>query len=72
MKMDAYKKARNLMDDINRIEKQINEVAKHNHWIAISTPDHPDLMYSTRFQGELIKWLSSKKEEYRREFDELA
>lgn len=72
MRMDTYNKATDLIKDIGCIEKQINEVAKRHHWIVISTPDYPDMSYSIRFQRELVEWLSLKKEEYQKEFDELT
>lgn len=71
MKMKTYERAKDLIDDIKRIEKQINEVKTCNHWIAISSPDYPDVEYSIRFQNELVEWLSLKKKEYQKEFDEL-
>lgn len=72
MKIDTYKKAKDLIDDMKRIEKQVTEFYKDNHWIRISTPNYPDSPYSVRFQKELVEWLMSKKEEYQREFDRLT
>lgn len=71
MKREVYEKAKDLIDDIGRIEKQVYECENQQHWIAISTPNNRDLRYSLRFQNDLTKWLKSKMEEYQREFDEL-
>ncbi len=71
MKIEVYEKAKDLIDDIGRIERQLNEAMNNQHWIAISTPNNRDLRYSLRFQNDLIEWLKFKKEEYQREFDEL-
>ena len=72
MKIDTYNKAKDLIDDMKRIEKQVTEFYKDNHWIRISTPNYPDSQYSVRVQKELVEWLMSKKEEYQREFDRLT
>ena len=71
MKIETYERAKDLIDDINRIEEQISGVNAFNHWIAISTPNYPNVQYSIRFQEELAEWLSLKKKEYQKEFDEL-
>ena len=71
MKREVYEKAKDLIDDIGRIDSQLYEVINKQHWITISTPDNRDLRYSLRFQNDLTKWLKSKMEEYQREFDEL-
>ena len=57
------------VEDINKIETQINEVKKCHHWISILTPDCKDFSYSLRFQKDLVEWLAAKKEEYQKEFD---
>ena len=71
MKREVYEKAKDLIDDIGRIEQQLHESVNQQHWIAISTPNNRDLRYSLRFQIDLTEWLKLKKEEYQREFDEL-
>lgn len=67
----TYETAKNLIEDINKMETQINEVKNCHHWISILTPDYEDLFYSLRFQRDLVEWLVAKKEEYQKEFDEL-
>ena len=71
MRREVYEKAKDLIDDISRIEKQVYESENKQHWIAISTPDNRDLRYSLRFQLDLTEWLKSKLKEYQKEFDEL-
>ena len=72
MKIEVYEKAKDLVDDIGRIERQLHESVNQQHWIAISTPNNRDLLYSLRFQNDLIEWLKITKEKYQKEFDELA
>ena len=71
MKREVYEKAKDLIEDIGCIERQVDESVSKQHWITISTPNNRDLRYSLRFQNDLIEWLKFKKEEYQREFDEL-
>lgn len=71
MKREVYEKAKDLIDDINRLEKQVYECENQQHWITVSTPNNRDLRYSLRFQNDLSAWLKSKIKEYQREFDEL-
>lgn len=71
MKIEVFERAKDLIDDISRIEKQVYECENQQHWIAISTPSNRDLRYSLRFQNDLTKWLKSIKEKYQKEFDEL-
>ena len=71
MTEETYEIAKDLIEDINRIETQINEVKNNYGWITISTYDHPNIAYSLRFQNDLIEWLTVKKEEYQKEFEEL-
>ena len=72
MKREIYEKAKDLIDDIGRIDSQLYEVVNKQHWITISTPNNKDLRYSLRFQNDLIEWLKVTKEKYQKEFDELA
>lgn len=72
MKQETYNKAKQLVDDISNITKQINECIKERHWMAISTPNYKDETYSVRFQHELIEWMKIKLEEYKKEFEELV
>lgn len=67
----TYETAKNLIEDINKMETQINEVKNCHHWISILTPHNKDFAYSLRFQRDLVEWLAAKKEEYQKEFDEI-
>ena len=71
MTENTYKMAKDLIEDINKMETQINAVENNHHWITILTPDYRDFSYSLRFQKDLVEWLTAKKEEYQKEFDEL-
>lgn len=67
----TYEIAKDLIEDTNRIETQINEVKNNHGWITISTANYQNLSYSLRFQRELTEWLNNKKEEYQKEFEKL-
>ena len=71
MTKEILNKANELAKDIELIKTQLNEVKEKRHFIVISTPDYQNCLYSYRFQKELAEWLSVKKEEYQKEFDEL-
>lgn len=72
MTNESYEKASELINDIKHLDNVIDDFCKTNCWIRIITPYHKEnLNYSVRFQNELWKWLSAKREEYQREFDEL-
>lgn len=72
MTKEFLRKANELIKDIEIMEYQLSEVEKHHHFIVVSTPDYQNCFYSCRFQNELTEWLKTKKEEYQKEFDELA
>lgn len=72
MNREILRKANELMSDINYMEEQLNEVKEHRNYITVSTPYNQDCCYSYRFQMELKEWLTAKKEEYEKEFDELS
>lgn len=67
----TYEIAKDLIEDIDRIETYVDEVENYHHWITISTPNYKNLTCSLRFQRELVEWLISKKEEYQKEFEAL-
>lgn len=72
MTKDTYIKAKRLIEDIEAIDRQIQEVERNNHWITTSTPDNKNEgAFSYQFQKDLINWLKQIKEQYQREFDEL-
>ena len=71
MTIELLRKANELTKDIEIMKKQLNDVKEKRHYIVVSTPDYQNCLYSCRFQNELIEWLSAKKEEYQKEFDEL-
>lgn len=72
MTKDTYIKAKRLIEDIEAIDKQIQEVERKNHWITTSTPDNQvDGAFSYQFQKDLMNWLKQIKEKYQKEFDEL-
>lgn len=72
MDIDIYNKAVTLVKDIDSLTRHIDEVERKRHWISIVTPDNRDLPHSLRLQAELVDWMKTKKEEYEREFKELA
>ena len=80
MDIETFKKGKQLMRDIELIDRHIEDCSSENisnHWIAISTANidfRTDSvnMYSYRFQRELRDWMLTKKEQYIKEFDELA
>lgn len=72
MTKDTYIKAKRLIEDIEAMDKQIQEVERKNHWITTSTPDNQlDGAFSYQFQKDLINWLKQTREKYQKEFDEL-
>ena len=72
MTKDTYIKAKRLIEDIEAIDKQIQEVERKNHWITTSTPDNQlEGAFSYQFQKDLINWLKQTREKYQKEFDEL-
>ena len=72
MNIETLNKANTLMKDIGYIEEQLGEVKNFHHYIVVSTPNLQNCCYSYRFQRELEEWLTMKKEEYQKEFDELV
>lgn len=72
MKMQTYLNARDLVEDIKKISKLVEEVERKQHWITVSTPDNQLGLFSLRFQNDLVDWLKSVKEEYEKDFDELS
>lgn len=72
MTKETYKKAEQLIRDINEIKYHLKKKKEDNEWITISTPYRKDYTLSSRFQKELINWLEQKQEEYQKEFDELG
>lgn len=72
MTKDTYVKAKRLIEDIEAMDKQIQEVERNNHWITTSTPDNQlEGAFSYQFQKDLINWLKQTREKYQKEFDEL-
>lgn len=71
MKMQTYLDAKDLVEDIKKIDRIIEEAERKQHWVAISTPDNNLKMFSLKFQNDLINWLKSIKEKYEKDFDEL-
>lgn len=72
MTKDTYIRAKRLIEDIEAMDKQIQEVERKNHWIITSTPDNQlEGAFSYQFQKDLINWLKQTKEKYQKEFDEL-
>lgn len=72
MTKDTYIKAKRLIEDIEAMDKQIQEVERKNHWITTSTPDNQlEGAFSYQFQKDLINWLKQTREKYQKEFDEL-
>ena len=72
MTKDTYIKAKRLIEDIETMDKQIQEVERKNHWITTSTPDNQlEEAFSYQFQKDLINWLKQTREKYQKEFDEL-
>lgn len=72
MTKETYKKAEQLIRDINEIKYHLKKKKEDKEWITISTPYRKDYTLSSRFQKELINWLEQKQEEYQKEFDELG
>lgn len=73
MTNDTYKKAKRLIEDIEAIDRQLQEVEQKGHWITTSTPEHQlDGAPSFQFQKELVSWLKQIKEQYQHEFNELV
>lgn len=73
MTKETYKKAVELTRDIENLTVVIEESEEEHHWIKVITPEtkNRDKYYSVRFQRELTEWLKTKREEYRKEFDNL-
>lgn len=72
MKIETYKKAKTLLEDIEAINNQIKELKEKYPWITTSTPDYPSYGESSiRFRNELINWLKETRDKYQKEFDEL-
>lgn len=69
---DTYIKAKRLIEDIEVMNKRIQEVERKGHWVTISTIDsQPEEEFSYQFQKDLMNWLKQTKEKYQKEFDEL-
>lgn len=72
MTKDTYIRAKRLIEDIEAMDKQIQEVERKNHCITTSTPDNQlEGAFSYQFQKDLINWLKQTREKYQKEFDEL-
>lgn len=71
MNKELLDKANNLMHDIATISKVIDEKENSHHWITVITPHHKDSYYSCRFMDELTEWMKKKREEYKKEFEQL-
>lgn len=78
MKKDVLKKANELAEDIENLEKVLSAHEKRL-WIKVIflkklkviSPRTEDLFYSVRFQDELAEWLKQKKEQYQSELDAM-
>lgn len=82
MKKETYKKAKELLRDIENLTVCIEEKEKGN-WIkvvprkreikVISPANNKvdDIFYSIGFQRDLLSFLKLKRDEYQKEFDEL-
>ena len=69
---EIYKKATQLQNDIQSIDRQLKEVQEERHWITTSTPMRKDQgASSVRFQNELVNWLKEIRDKYQKEFNEL-
>lgn len=71
MNKELLNKANNLMHDIENISKIVNERENSHHWITVIAPNHKDSYYSCRFMDELTEWMKKKREEYKKEFEQL-
>lgn len=72
MTKDTYTKAKRLIEDIEAIDRQLEEVEKKKHWITTSTPRKLEGASSYQFQKDLVNWLKQIREQYQKEFDELV
>lgn len=72
MTVEVYEKAKDLIEDIEMIGRQLKEIETKHHWITTSTPNFPSGPYSDRFQKDLHAWLKQIRGQYQKEFDELS
>lgn len=72
MTRDTYKKAKDFMEDIEMLDRQLKEIETSHHWVTTSTPNWPSGPYSDRFQNDLTAWLKQIRDQYQKEFDELT
>lgn len=72
MKIEILEKANNLLNDIKRMSRIIDDKEKERKWISVISSGHKEDGYFTdRFEDELVEWLKVKREEYQKEFDSL-
>ena len=72
MTKDTYEKANRLIQDIDTIDRQLEQVEKYNDWIKLSTECVKATGLSCQFQKDLVSWLKRIREQYQKEFDELV
>lgn len=70
MKKDVLKKANEINEDIENIERVLEDSEK-KRWIRVIGAKNTDMMYSVRFQNELAEWLKQKREQYQSELDAM-
>ena len=71
MTVDTYEKAKNLMKDIEMLDRQLLELETSHHYVTTSTPNWRCGPDSLRFQKDLTAWLKQIRDQYQKEFDEL-
>ena len=71
MKMEVYKEAARLVEDISAMDKRIKDVEQYNNHITVSSSSYHQLDFSSEFKIEILDWLKSKRKEYQKKFDEL-
>ena len=70
MKKDVLKKANEINEDIENIDKVLGD-SENKRWITVIGARNTDMRYSVRFQNELAEWLKQKREQYQSELDNM-
>ena len=71
MKIETFKKAKELQDNIESLKKIINDVEKEHHWISMISACCKNECFSDDFYKSLLEFAKQKLAEYEKAFEDL-
>lgn len=71
MKIETFKKAQELQDNIKSLKNIIDDVEKEHHWISLVSACHKNGCFGDDFYKSLLEFAKQKLAEYEKEFENL-